>query len=592
MTLKYLTSILLLTLLISSCGSSSPPNNTSKELSSEPQAAQYTCAMHPHYISTDPNGTCPICGMDLVPVSPNSASEIHSEPNATITVSNAMRQTIGVRTAPVQIVEFGRALRAFGTVEADQRLENVSVSRLEGWVENLKVRAAGDAVNNGDLLYLVYSPDLVAAQRDYVNALVTGDTQRIMSVKQRLLSTGMQEQALQELAARKSVIDKVPVYAESDGIVAQLNIRDGDYVKPGTAILTLQSYRQVWVIASIPETDLPLIDLGISAGLRFPSAPDAAAHGKVNYIYPTIDPSTRTGRVRIEVDNTNGDLLPGAYADISLSFSKRARLSTVSEAILRDSRGEHVIIDLGQGRFGTRAVTTGISADGRTEILSGLKADELVVASGQFMLDSEVNLREGLSKLSASKPSDTSRPDNEQINAAKQPLSALTPDAGSLAKIDHFVDMALYFHMTLVAQDSIDPKFVEPAILLADELIERYIDTELAVILQRSKSALLSAQTNLHGNELAADLQRLMSALEPWLLHGAPQHYADLGLALYRESTTQRLWLQKGGAVTNPYQDSASNHTTSPEKVSWPEAGYLREPNAAREHLDPHAGHR
>ncbi len=596
----------MLTLSIVACGDAPELSNAvavSASTTDKDKVAPYTCPMHPHYISTDSEGSCPICGMDLVPIASRmsmgsaSGSGQHNTDMASdqieVTVSNAMIQTMGVRTEPAQVVEFGRSLRAFGTVEADERLENVSVSRLEGWIEDLNVSAEGDSVKSGDLLYHIYSPDLIATQRDYLNALSSGSKKRISAVKQRLLSTGMQAQAVQHLSQRKITIEKVPVYAETDGVVAELNIRDGDYIKPGTPILRLQSYDQVWVIASIPETDLPLIESGITANLSFPSAPSAAVKGAIDYIYPTVDPKTRTGKVRIEVENAGGQLLPGAYADITLGFGKQDRLSIVSESILRDSRGAHVIVALGQGRFASRAVTIGISAQGRTEIIKGLQAGELVVASGQFMLDSEVNLREGLSKLSASAPSSEStsslssevgkKPSSDMtaaitMNAAPQPLSTLKPGADTLAQIDHFVDMALYFHETLLKGEPSDPKFAEPAIGLADSLSERFAGTALEPILRNSQQVLSAAKTALKGDALATELDQLMQAIEPWMLEGAPQHYSGLDLKLYREIDTGRLWLQTSGEALNPYGDSNA------ELVSWL-------PASSDVDSDPHADH-
>ncbi|MFQ3244480.1 MAG: Cu(I)/Ag(I) efflux system membrane fusion protein [Arenicella sp.] len=563
---KHIIGLLILTLLLSACEDASKGVNTVENQDSHAPLAEYTCPMHPHYIATDPDGSCPICGMTLVPVNNNTSSNAKVAQDDTISVSGAMIQTMGVRTSPAEITEFGQTLRAFGTVEADQRLENVSVSRLEGWIDDLSVRAKGDAVRNGDLLYRVYSPDLLSAQRDYLSALTSGNVKRVKSVKQRLLSIGMQEQPLQQLTQRKTVIDKVPVYAETDGIVAELHVRNGDYLKPGTPVLRLQSYSKVWVIASIPETDLPLIDRGISAKLRFPSAPKAPSKGKVDYIYPTIDPKTRTAKVRIELDNSEGDLQPGAYADITLGFAKQARLSIVSEAILRDSRGGHVILALGDGRFGTRSVTTGITAEGRTEILSGLGVGDLVVSSGQFMLDSEVNLREGLSKLSASVADPAPLVDSTMsltVMVAEASLSAIKVDATSLAQIDHLIDMALYFYTSLNNNDAINPSFVDPAIALVDNLAVRYHGTKLLSVLDQSKLALVSAQASLRGQALAAELANLMQAITPWILEGAPQHYSDLGLTLHRDIIGGQLWLHKGGVVENPYGDGES------ELIPW-----------------------
>ena len=577
-TLNKLIVALIISLFLVACGDNSESVNGEGENSKSSDAvAKYTCPMHPHYISTDPDGSCPICGMDLVPViEENSSDSNEPEVQTQVSVSSGMIQTMGVRTEPVEIVQLGRNLRAFGTVEADERLENVSVSRFEGWIEGLKVSAEGDPVKRGDLLYAIYSPDLIAVQKDYLNALNSRNKNRISVVKQRLLSSGMQNKAIQELEGRKTVINKVPVYAETDGVVAELSIRDGGYTKAGTAILSLQSYERVWVIASIPETDLPLLDSGIEAKLRFPSAPNAPERGTVDYVYPTVDPKTRTGRVRIEVNNESGQLLPGAYADITMEFGKKDRLSISTEAILQDSRGSHVIVALGEGRFASRSVSTGINASGRTEIIEGLSDGELVVTSGQFMLDSEVNLREGLSKLSASTKSSaksSTMNSNESTTADAHskhtltPLSEIKPDSSTLAQIDHFVDMALYFHESLVNDDAIDPAFLQPAIDLSDSLLSRFNGTELAPIVSEAQAILRNTQTSDGHEALARQLSELTQVIQPWITEGAAQHYQNQGLALYRDLETGRVWVQKKGDIGNPYGNGVAEPIVLPMSV-------------------------
>lgn len=570
------------TALLTACGDGVATRSSGGESAGNAAAgsetSQYTCPMHPHYISTDPNGTCPICGMDLVPLSADASV---SQGDGSIAVAPEMIQTMGVRIALVETADFGKSVRAFGAIETNERLETVVASRLEGWVENLAVRAEGDLVRPGALLYRVYSPDLIAAQKDYLNALEVGNGNRIAAVRQRLRSLGMQTSAIEQLVQTREVIERVPVYAETGGTVAELQTREGDYVKPGAPIMRLQSYAGVWVMASIPETDLPLVAAGMPVRLDFPSAPEAPAEGVVDYIYPTIDSRTRTARVRIEVDNAAGYLRPGAYADVVMDLGGEARLSVPSEAVLRDSRGAHVIVALGEGRFAGRAVRTGVSANGRTEILAGLTSGEQVVASGQFMLDSEVNLREGFSKLQAPASTPTG-PDT--------PLSALPVDASTLAEIDHFTDMALYFHEALIDRYRIDSYFLDPALGLGETLRVRFSDTKLVPILENAEAALRAAKTARQGEPLADELARLMEALEPWLLNGAPIHYRDAGIVLFRDKSSGRLWIQEGDDPRNPYGNGEV------EPIAWPNpmAGQTTgmEMNERRAPADPHAGHK
>ena len=542
--------------------SSNPMVNSAA--TSEPaseQVATYTCPMHPHYIATDPDGSCPICGMDLVPLE-YSDEGISDTDATTVNLAAGMIQTIGVRTQKAKVTELGSTLRAFGSIERNERLENVSVARMEGWIEELLVQAEGDQVTKGQILYRVYSPDLLSAQKDYLAALRIGNRQRISAVEQRLTSLGLQQPLLTTLTTSKKAILNVPVYAESDGTVVDISVRKGDYIKPGTPIVRLQSFENVWVIASIPETDLPLIKHGLSASLKFKSAPDAPAQSRVDYIYPTVNPKTRTARVRLVVPNKSGRLMPGAYVDVEFNIDRGQRLSVPTEAVLRDSRGEHVVLAIGDGRFQSRAITSGISGNGLTEITSGLDEGDSVVISGQFLLDSEVNLREGLSKLAPQSEAVVS----DHSLAPTASISAMQLDAATLAQIDHFVDAALYIHKTIVDGSEIDPSFVEPAIQLGDSLRARFTGTELDSILEQSQQALQAAQQARSGQLLVQQLDVLLRSLTPWLLEGAPQHYRELDLYWYLDVDSDRQWLQQMGEAKNPYGQGVW------QLIKWPEA--------------------
>ena len=523
--------------------------------------ARYTCPMHPHYISTDPDGACPICGMALVPANDGARSV---QAGGAVAVAADMIQTFGVRTTVADYADFGRTVRAFGVVEADQRLETVTASRIEGWIRMLSVRAEGDAVQSGDLLYQIYSPGLIAAQKDYLNARLLGDDARRTSARQRMRALGMQDAAIARLDQNGDILEETPVFAEASGIVSALEVREGDYIRPGAPILRLQSYAEVWILAAVPESDLPLIRTGQPVRIAAPSAPAAAAEGVVNFIYPTIDPRTRTAQVRVELDNPSGDLRPGAYADIAMDLGARRRLSAPAEAILRDSRGAHVMVALGEGRFAARRVRTGITAGGRTEILAGLAPGEEVVASGQFLLDSEANLREGLSRTGGA------------VGALdpETPLAGLAVDANALALIDHLTDMALYFHEALVDRYRIEPDFVAPALKIAKTLSIRYNDTKLEPIFRAAADAMADAVAAREGEGLEAALADLIAALQPWLLEGAPARYAAAGLALYADPSSGARWLQDGGSARNPYghEDGPRPGDPAPEALPWPNA--------------------
>lgn len=527
-------------------------------------AERYTCPMHPHFLSTDADGRCPICGMALVPRTVTDAGD-STAPR--VSVAPEIIQTLGVRSTTAAVVDLGRTLRAFGTVAPNQRLQSVASSRAEGWVKDLRITAEGDAVSAGTLLYRLYSPELLAAQKDYLSALADTSgpaTRRAAAALQRLRSLGLQESAALALQQQRSLQEEVPVYAEHDGTVVELMLREGDYLKPGSPTLRVQSYASVWVVAQVPEQDLALVEVGQQARLRFPGQAGADRTGRISFIDPRISRGTRTGAVRIELDNRDGRLRAGAYVDVSLELGTRPGLAIASEAILHSSAGAHVILDLGAGQFASRPVELGLHSNGRTEILAGLKPGDRVVASGQFLLDSELNLREGFAKLVAPAPMEPGTA-----------LAALPMDARTLAEIDHFTDAALYLHQALTTGGPVNPAYLEPALKLGQRLQDRFADTELATVLWQGEQALRRAQAAsaetgpARSQDLAAALAELVNALEPWVTAGAPDHYRRAGLRLHRDQTTGQRWLQQGEPPVSPYRRGGNaGATPSASKVS------------------------
>jgi Cu(I)/Ag(I) efflux system membrane fusion protein len=515
------------------------------------EIVEYTCPMHPHYISTDADGICPVCGMGLVAARLSQATLSAPED---IQVSEGMLQTMGVRVAEVKKTALSRKIRAFGNVQANTRREVVSASRLEGWIENLAVTAEGDTVARGQLLYQIYSPELVAAQKDFLASLNIGNKNRINATGQRLRSLGMQRTAIASLREKRELLERIPVYAEDSGIVQSLEARDGAYVKPGNIVLKLQSYIDVWVIASIVEQDINDVVSGIPVRLNFPSAPSAPATGIVDYVYPTIDPVTRTLKVRIVVKNEQGVLRPGAFADVAFEVERGESLTIPSEAVLYDSLGSHVIISLGEGKFRSRKIQIGNTTEGKSEITAGLNESERVVVSGQFMLDSEANLREGFAKLA---------PSTSLLNI---PLSELSLDTNDIALIDHFVETAIYFHEALIDQYDIDPHYLSSTITAGEILSKKFPNTRLQTEIVKMQQVLIDVQNTDDGNSLASQLALLTQALSPWLLQEMPTHYHALGIRLYQDVESGHYFIQQGDSPSNPYGPGAVRNIILPAK--------------------------
>ena len=519
--------------------------------SSEDDEQRYTCPMHPHYISDDP-GNCPICGMDLVPLEAGgeAGSAETGEAGPTVTISPAMLQTVGVRTAEVERAAFGGRIEAFAQIAANERLQSSVSTRAAGWIERLRVRAVGDEVAAGDLLFEFYSPDLVAAQMDYFSARAS-NARRAETSLRRLEALGMGPIAIARMRERGEPLRVVPVFAERDGVVSELNFAEGDYLPVGAGVLTLQDYSTVWVIAEAPQSDLVHLAEGQSADVGLARG-GAAVSGQVDYIYPTFDARTRTGRVRVVVPNPSGALRPGAFASVTFAGDSESRLAVPSEAVLYGEDGARVVIAQGGGRFEPRAIETGLSENGFTEVRRGLSEGETVVASGQFLLDSESRLRESFARM----------------QGADTPMSALELSEAEFAMVDHVVDAALYAHEALRDGYDVQPSFFQPAIDAAEMIAGRY-PGRLGTIMEDSVSNLQDLTEARTAVQLQDGLETLVETIRPWLM-SRPQRYDALGLSIYEAN--DRAWLEAGTARPfNPYGDE------DVRRVTWPEAAPERE---------------
>nr|CRH06463.1 Putative cation efflux system protein cusB [Candidatus Magnetococcus massalia] len=507
------------------------------------EKVRFTCPMHPHYIAEE-MGACPLCGMDLVPMAAASGGgAAEADERAKVTIAPEVIQNMGVRYGAPQMTAFGRRIRAFGMVMENQRAQQIVSSRVAGWVEKLHVTAVGDRVGRGMVLYRLFSPDLIAAQRDYLGALRQKGDGRLRSAAQRLHALGVDSRFIAQLKKSGKLVEKVPFYAASSGRISKLNIRQGSYIKPGISIATVQDYSSVWLNASVAEKDLPLIHKETPVKVMLPNLPGREVKTRIDYIYPTMDAASRTGTIRLLLDNRDGKLRPGAYADVVFEVGIDRRLALPSGALLNDAQGFHVVVALGEGRFQPRAVKVGLTSGGYTEILEGLKESDRVVTSGQFMIDSESALQESFAKL-------------ERL---KTPLDMLELSGGEMAMVDHMVDAALYIHEAVVDGYDVEAQQLQPARDIKGMLWPRYGQTRLGPILTRGEQALAKAQKARTEQELLVALHELTLALQPWLQGGPVKHYQEKQLFLLQTSRGEkRLWLQvEDNDPSSPYGDSS-----------------------------------
>ena len=308
-------------------------------------------------------------------------------------------------------------IRTVGTVGYDEdQLAHVH-PRAAGWVETLKVASVGATVSKGDVLLEVYSPDIVAAQQDYLVALRRGMDDLIESSRARLELLNVPEATIERIRRERKVERRVPLLAPQDGYVAEIDLREGMYIRPDMELYTIARRDRVWVNVDVLERRMQAVSEGQTARMRVDGVPGRVFEGTVDFVYPELDPQSRTLRVRLVFDNEEGLLRPNQFAEVTLSPANPPEVLAVpSTAIIPAPGGARVVVRTGEGRFRPVAVETGVEAGGYTEIVSGLDAGDQVVASGQFLIDSESSIQAAFARLSGSSGTDTSKGTNSSDN--------------------------------------------------------------------------------------------------------------------------------------------------------------------------------
>ena len=433
----------------------------------------YVCPMHPEIIRDEP-GSCPICGMDLVAVEnrgsppsgerkplyyrhPHDPTVTSDEPmkdemgmdfvpvfaendGVSVKISPGMQQNMGVRTATVERSELRRRINTVGYVDFDEnRLSHIHL-RTDGWIERLAVRSEGERIRRGDVLFELYSPTLVNAQQEYLQALSGTSRSLIRASRERLLALGVSAGQIETLGDTRRVQQILKIFAPQDGIVATLNVREGMFVKPATEVMMLADLSSVWLLAEVFESQADWVRVGAPATVRLSYLPGREWTGDVEYVYPSLDRTTRTLKVRLRFDNPDEELKPNMFADVTIEGgAKRGVVVIPREALIRTGEEERVIVALGNGDFQPRKVVAGIEVGDSVEIREGLRAGDLVVTSGQFLIDSEASLQASIRRMgeptaSVSDGSETVTgtgvlkallPNQQKVNMHHDPIEAI-----------------------------------------------------------------------------------------------------------------------------------------------------------------------
>ena len=421
----------------------------------------WTCGMHPWIITQEP-GQCPICGMDLVPKksdappaaaasgertiaywrAPMDPMEIYDAPGKSkmgmdlvpvyedelvggveIKIDPVVEQNMGIRTARVEKGPLVHTIRTYGHITYDETRTAQVAPKVDGWFGQLYVDFTGEIVAAGQPLFEIYSPQLLAAQEEYLtafrNAQRMGGANRelLSSARRRLRYFDVADSEIQAIESAGDVEKFVMIRSPFKGVVTHKNAIEGGFVKAGTTVYTVADLSRVWVEAHIFEYELGWVAEGQEAVMTLPYRPGKSYRGKVAYVYPYLQRKTRDVVIRLEFSNPDLELKPEMYADVRIKTTGKGEgLIIPAESVIRSGERNVVFVAKGDGRFIPREAVLGMGLDGgRVQVLTGLAANETVVTSGQFMLDSESKLKEAVQKMMAREaPSAASEPDQKK----------------------------------------------------------------------------------------------------------------------------------------------------------------------------------
>ena len=358
--------------------------NSESGISAKDEPLYWVAPMDANYRRDKP-GLSPM-GMELIPFYNDGANDSPG----TIKISPDVVNNLGVRSANVIVSNFSAQIDTVGYVQYDEdQLVHIH-PRVEGWLDKLYIKNTGAEVKKGQPLYDIYSPELVNAQEELVLALDRNNRRLIRAAKDRLKALLVPDRAISKLIKTKIVQQNVTIYAPQSGVVDNLSVREGYFVKPGTMVMSIGSLDDVWVNVEVFERQTALVHTGDKVTMTLDYLPSRSWQGEVDYIYPTLDPKTRTVQVRLRFANPDRQLKPNMFAQVAInSVSDDDALIVPREAVIRTGNSSRVVLALGKGKFKSVKVKTGRSNENQMEIVDGLAIGDSVVTSAQFLLDSE-----------------------------------------------------------------------------------------------------------------------------------------------------------------------------------------------------------
>ncbi|HCM76492.1 MAG TPA: efflux transporter periplasmic adaptor subunit [Cytophagales bacterium] len=412
----------------------------------------YTCPMHPQIVQDKP-GTCPICGMDLVVV---NAGGDKSE----VTLSESQIELANITVQRVSVQEIGNSILLNGRLRADETQTEVVSTRVPGRIDKLFIKETGIPINQGQLIYEIYSEQLLTYQNEYLLALAQSqsiDNKRYSSYleasRKKLWLYGMTEHQIEELSKSKATNPRIQFVAPASGIITEIPVTEGQYVAEGAAIYRLEKLSKLWVEAEMYPREASLIKLGDRIIIYVNGFENQPIESKVIFLSPEYRQSSQIFVLRASLTNTDYRFVPGMQAEIVFEHSKKKALTLPADAVIREESGNHVYRITGVGKYRPQMITTGLENFNKVEITSGVEEGDSIVVTGAYLLYSEIVLKKGVNPMAGHKHDEVAvqASDAKQVPKTETPMSV---DQAFIQQLNELLTPYLKIEEALVASDA------------------------------------------------------------------------------------------------------------------------------------------
>jgi Cu(I)/Ag(I) efflux system membrane fusion protein len=367
------------------------------------EAAQYTCPMHPQVVQ-DQQGTCPVCGMDLVKASKASAS------SNDLMLTDSQIRLANITMQKVSMKQVGQTVAINGRLTVDEQQSEVISSRAAGRVEKLFIKETGQSVKKGEPLYVLYSEALLTLQQEYLLAKEQyeslGQSEKryksfFEASEKKLLLYGLTKNQINQISNRSSLQPHITFLSPASGVITEINVSEGQSVSEGGLLYKIEDVSSLWVEAELYPNETSLVKAGDKITVSINGNNADAIEAKVTFLSPEYRSNTQITVMRAALDNREFRFKPGQQAQIYLTHSAKEAIAIPVDAVVRDGKGTHVYVQAGHNTFQPRMVKTGLENFDQVEIMEGIKEGDTVAVSGAYLLYSEIVLKKGVDPMDA-----------------------------------------------------------------------------------------------------------------------------------------------------------------------------------------------